>query len=73
MGTNYFVIKEYYSYCLCSACNGAGKKNRRFQGHSFTATCTRCDGSGREKVTRRTEVPLAEALQELNKTINQKL
>lgn len=62
MQPTYLVIKETYSFVQCTGCGGVGHKTRTFQNQKFKEVCTRCNGKKLEKITRRTEVPLSEAL-----------
>ena len=61
----YLVTKETVAYRQCPDCSG-GYNIRRFQGESMKVICNGCNGSGRKKITHRTEVPLEDALRELN-------
>jgi len=62
----FVITKKHYAYVECSSCRGIGKKTHSFNGNKFIESCIRCKGSGREKLTRRTEVNLIQALKELN-------
>lgn len=59
------MIKETHSYRFCSHCGGSGYKVRTFRGEKMKNVCSVCRGSGKEKITHRTEVSLEEALQEV--------
>lgn len=66
METSYKVIQETYTYVFCKSCSGTGEKMRQFRGERYISSCAVCMGTGRQRITRRTEVPLIEALRALN-------
>lgn len=64
--TEFLLTQITFSFTWCQSCNGSGIKSRTFRGQKFVNDCSVCKGTGRQKLTNRTEVPLLQALKELN-------
>jgi len=58
----FLVIKETVSTRFCSRCSGTGRIPEKILGAKIMGTCSLCRGSGKEKITHRTEITLQEAI-----------
>ena len=63
--SEFVVLKHSYTFVACSSCDGSGKKTRTFRKMTFIEDCPVCKGQGRKRLTTTEEVPLAEALKEI--------
>lgn len=66
MNHEFVVVKKSYTYQRCAACEGEGKRTREFRKMRFVEDCPVCRGLGRKRFTISEEVPLLDAIKELN-------
>lgn len=66
----FVVIKKTFTFAPCSVCDGTGTKSRTFRKMTFVEDCSTCNGEGHIRFVNSIEVPLKEALKELE---NEKL
>ena len=60
------VLKHSYTYDECYNCDSTGKIERKYRKMIWIHDCPICHGEGRQRFTITEEVPLAEALKEIN-------
>ena len=61
----FVVIKKTFTFATCTSCDGTGNKSRSFRKMTFVEDCPDCHGEGRRHFSASCEVPLREALKEL--------
>jgi DnaJ-class molecular chaperone len=61
----FVVVKKVFTYATCAVCDGTGTKTRVFRKMKFVEDCPACNGEGRTRFVNSFEVPLKEALKEL--------
>ena len=59
----FLIVKETVGVRFCSRCHGTGKVEERVVGRKIMENCPICRGTGKEKITHRTEISLQEAIE----------
>lgn len=63
----YTVLKRFETFQHCPYCEGTGENRHSFRNRVFVNKCVKCGGTGNLVHVISEEVPLSEALAELNK------
>lgn len=66
----FVVLKKTFTFAPCGSCDGTGKRTRTFRKTTFVEDCPDCHGEGRKRFVSSSEVPLKEALKELEQENN---
>lgn len=65
--SEFVVFKKSYEFKTCFKCEGTGQESTPLRKLTFVKDCPECSGTGRKRFTITEEVPLTEALEEVQK------